>query len=232
MEAGLILVADAGSESAESDGESEGCAPRVPSLEAMCQYTLACNYENGIMASHKHDDVSARMLYAAAARSGHPLAQYKLGMFYKSGRGKLERSVRHAARWLGRSAAQGCVEAQMELGWEVHKPRAPDVGTAWASQIVAASRKDAEALKWLRVSAELGHVQAMYTLGLWYAQGRAVKQNFREATKWFHMARDRSRARELQLEQKGSGKEHQHASSSSAHLPPPHLEHKTAMPAR
>ena len=45
-----------------------------------------------------------------------------------------------------------------------------------------------EAVKWYRLAAEQGHVDAQYNLGWMYDKGRGVTQDYKEAMKWFRLA--------------------------------------------
>jgi hypothetical protein len=46
----------------------------------------------------------------------------------------------------------------------------------------------AEAIKWYRLAADQGEVQAQYNLGVMYAQGRGVQKNYTLAHMWFNLA--------------------------------------------
>jgi TPR repeat protein len=52
-------------------------------------------------------------------------------------------------------------------------------------------RQDGEAAKWLGKAAEQGEPQAQFGLGVMYANGRGVPQDYAQAVKWFHAAVDR-----------------------------------------
>lgn len=57
----------------------------------------------------------ARQWFERAARSGHPVAQYNIGMFHKQGIAGRQ-NARQARLWFERSAAQGYAPAQNSLG--------------------------------------------------------------------------------------------------------------------
>jgi TPR repeat protein len=46
----------------------------------------------------------------------------------------------------------------------------------------------ADAQKWLRAAADKGHARAQDRVGALYAQGKGVKQDYKEAQRWFQMA--------------------------------------------
>lgn len=50
--------------------------------------------------------------------------------------------------------------------------------------------RDAEALKWLRLSAGQGNARAQARLGLVYFTGRLMPQDFAEAARWYRRAAD------------------------------------------
>lgn len=58
---------------------------------------------------------SAGRYYFAAAQQNHPEAQYRLALLYESGKGVIKSNVKHY-KWLFRSAYNGFVQAQRELG--------------------------------------------------------------------------------------------------------------------
>jgi len=70
-------------------------------------------------------------------------------------------------------------------------------GNARAQQMVGnmylhgagVARNDADAAKWIRLSADQGNAVAMKALGRLYVQGRGMEQDLREATVWFRRAK-------------------------------------------
>lgn len=99
------------------------------------------------------------------AEAGVASAQYALARFYA------DSDPQTARIWLRRAAEQGYGPAQHELG-----------------EAELAAHNDAEALRWLRAAAEQGYGPAQVTLGLLYASGRAVAQDFAEAFAWLSLA--------------------------------------------
>lgn len=47
----------------------------------------------------------------------------------------------------------------------------------------------------LKEVADNGNIEAMFLLGVCYAEGRKLEQNYREAAKWFHAASKKGHAR-------------------------------------
>jgi len=46
----------------------------------------------------------------------------------------------------------------------------------------------AEAVRWLKLAAEQGHVMAQRDMGYTYARGEGVTEDLEEATKWYKLA--------------------------------------------
>lgn len=51
-----------------------------------------------------------------------------------------------------------------------------------------------EAVKWVRRSAEKGHVRAAYNLGMMYDKGDGVPQDLKEAARWYRKAAEKGHA--------------------------------------
>ncbi len=49
-------------------------------------------------------------------------------------------------------------------------------------------------MKWYRMAAEQGFTEAQNNLGIAYANGQGVPQDYAEATKWFRMAAEQGLA--------------------------------------
>ncbi|MEE9221948.1 MAG: tetratricopeptide repeat protein, partial [Nitrosomonadaceae bacterium] len=45
-----------------------------------------------------------------------------------------------------------------------------------------------EALKWCRLAAKQGNVNAQSNLGLMYGQGKGITQDYQQAVKWYRLA--------------------------------------------
>lgn len=56
------------------------------------------------------------------------------------------------------------------------------------------ARDDKEAVRWFRLAADQGNVDAQRHLGVMYSDGRGVPQDDKEAVKWFRLAADQGNA--------------------------------------
>jgi len=116
-------------------------------------------------------------VFALAAGTGDPDAQFMLGLMYSSGRGVLQ-DASEAARWYRRSAEQGNVDAQLSLG------RIYDGG-------VGVPKNHFEAVRWYRLAAEQGNGDAQWRLGAAYQFGTGVPRNLSEAFRWTAIAAEK-----------------------------------------
>ncbi|MBC8286952.1 MAG: sel1 repeat family protein [Nitrospinae bacterium] len=104
------------------------------------------------------------------AEKGIAEAQYTLGVMYANGQG-VSQNHKEAAKWYGLAAAQGY--------------------TAKTNIYNLAKKNVPQALKVLMGDAEKGIVDAQYTLGMMYANGQGVPQDYKEAVKWYKLAANR-----------------------------------------
>ena len=137
-----------------------------------------------------------------AAEAGHTDAQLNLGLKYANGRG-VPQDDAEAVKWF-RLAAENDGNAHFNLRW------------MYANGRGVVPPEDAEAMKWTPRAAESGHLALMYNsavedldgegnlqnnrgtnvltvfgasyLGLNYATGNGVPQDYAEALKWFRLA--------------------------------------------
>ena len=79
----------------------------------MAQYTLGLMYDKGY--GVEIDFVQARKWYQKAAKQGHAVAQYKLGLIYYMGYGGVSEDSNKARKWLQEAAKQGFDLAQHML---------------------------------------------------------------------------------------------------------------------
>lgn len=116
-----------------------------------------------------HDNNELKALEERAA-AGDANAQCGLGKQYEFALGVPE-DKQQAALWLQKSAEQGDVAAQVELG------------------VVFDKMQDyAQALVWYRKAAEQGNARAEYNLGLAYQNGEAVPKDVEQAIAWYRKA--------------------------------------------
>lgn len=111
---------------------------------------------------------------SAAAESGVPSAQHRLGWIYYFGYGVAE-SHAEAVRWWNQAAKQGYADAQYNLGMMFY------IGHGVEQSYV-------EATRWLKLASEQGNSNAQATLGSMYYDGRGVAKNYAEALKWNRLA--------------------------------------------
>ena len=148
--------------------------------------------------------VEARTWLESAARRGHAGAQYLLGIAYASGAGT-DRDDWQALKWLIKAAEQGNPKAGPALArmlekssasmirhcWrELAKAGSPEAQWAFArhSQLQERAELDSaannDAAQWLERAASQGHAQAQYELGVMYADGSGVPQDFVRAREY------------------------------------------------
>ncbi|HEY1806365.1 MAG TPA: tetratricopeptide repeat protein [Terracidiphilus sp.] len=106
------------------------------------------------------------------AAAGDASAECGLGRQYEFALG-VPQDNQQAVLWLQKSAEQGDLDAQTELG------------------VVFSKMQDyAQALVWYRKAAEQGHPRAEYNLGLAYQNGEAVPKDMEQSIAWYHKAAD------------------------------------------
>jgi len=108
------------------------------------------------------------------AEDGNVIAQNRLGLFYKVGRG-VPQNYGQAKRWFEEAAKQGHGPAQINLGLLYIQEDAP-------------TRSPQMALFWFSRAAEQGAVPAFAKLGQMYQEAQGVPEDFVQAYMWFHLA--------------------------------------------
>lgn len=147
----------------------------------------------------------------AAAQSGDAAAAFLVAGRYAEGHGT-EVNLDAAVKWLGYAVQRGSAPAALRLG-ALYESAGKDMGEArrfytWAAEqgnvramhalAMLLSEGNlpgldgqpdwAGALKWFRASADLGHRDSQYNLGVIYARGLGVKADAAEALKWLNLA--------------------------------------------
>ncbi len=107
-----------------------------------------------------------------AARAGEPWAEYMLGVSYDYGDDVPKDRVR-AAYWYAWAAAQNYDSAQLNLGIILAHKRKPQIK---------------EAIRLYKLAAAQGNRNAKYNLGMYYAEGRGIRRNLRQAFGWYFRA--------------------------------------------
>ncbi len=113
------------------------------------------------------------------AKKGDAEAQFYLGQAYtgKSWTGiGVAKDFKLALYWTRKSAEQGCVMAQTELGF-------------WYSGITVIVKEDLNQSKyWFQKAAEQGDAMAQYRLGKCYYHGDGVAKDLKQAVYWYRKA--------------------------------------------
>lgn len=129
-------------------------------------------------AIHRKDWPTAVRLLEPMARSGHAVAQWRLGLLYYHGHGVRESDA--AARdWFEKAARQGLADAQFELANMVIYGLADAPAGDDPARVAA---------QWYFEAAMQGHAQAQYSLGILFLTGSGVQVSADEATKWIGRA--------------------------------------------
>lgn len=140
-----------------------------PSLQNM----IGLIYADKLKPSDDHA-VEAIKWYRRAADQGFALAQYKLGVSYRHGRG-VPVDINEATKWYRRLGEQGLIFSQDAL-CKMY---------AYGSGV----RQDySEAVMWCHKAAEQGSASAQFELGLRYAYGEGIPQDYVKAVKWYKMS--------------------------------------------
>jgi TPR repeat protein len=183
----------------------------------------AGSLEDAEEAVRKGDYATAIPIYRSLAEKGDVSAQMRLGFFYESGVG-LKRDWVESAKWFSKAAEAGDESAVSVLSflgryWRHREgasappiineliEKAANSGFAVAQfslgmmnypigdpSFDAAKGNPAQALVWYRRAAEQGDIGAQVALGLAYAQGIGVAQDYVEADKWFNIAASRAKS--------------------------------------
>jgi TPR repeat protein len=167
--------------------------------DAEGQCRLAFIYKSGLQ-----DFEKAAFWYRKAAEQGHAEAQCKLGFLYRSGRGVARNDAEGARwyeraaalKWLSRAAEGGEEGAQYELGCLLVEgtlvPQDIPLGLRWLER--AGSRAAAQAVTigdFVAPSADRNRnagVNALFTLGQIYRQGKGVSADVRKAFAFYLQA--------------------------------------------
>lgn len=120
----------------------------------------AADFDTGWAAFQQGMFAAAIAEWTPLAESGHPLAQYNLGVIYDSGLG-VGRDLPAALRWWTAVAEAGLAEAQHNLALLYLE--------LWEDGLVADG--DVVARHWLQQAADGGFVRSQYMLGKMYADG-------------------------------------------------------------
>jgi len=176
--------------------------------------------EDANTAERRDDYATAISIYRILANQGNAVAEQRLGYFYELGLG-VKKDQLEAARWYSKAVEAGDERAAVFLSgigrhWRlmnqnqmspiiyefVEKAAKKGIPVAQFSRgvmnypigdpIFDVSKGDlGEALIWYRRAADQGDVDSQVTLGMAYADGIGVPQDFAEAHKWYNLAASR-----------------------------------------
>lgn len=130
--------------------------------------------------------ISAPPVIAAAQAEGW----FQTGEKYYYGRG-VPQDYAEAVKWYRKAAEQGHAEAQNSLGdcYACGDPQDQDIiMDVDEVDVDQAKARFGRAVAWYRRAAESGHAAAQNSLGLGYAQGWGVPQDFTQAVAWYRKA--------------------------------------------
>lgn len=136
----------------------------------------------------------AMKCYTTAAEKGLVAAQMKLGDCYLIGTCGAQKNTTDAAKWYQMAANQGDGEATEILQLLSNKPTSRDIhrwyhtGCNYYHGNNGVKIDYAEAIKWHRKAALMGHADAQNYLGVCYDNGRGLNEDDVEAVKWYRKA--------------------------------------------
>lgn len=155
------------------------------------------------------DPVMGARHYRRAAELGNGSAQFALGKIYLE-TAELEGDREQARQWLTLAAEQGDSEARRLLGeldtLDRRRAAIPDEASARMASAGAqdpaaqfllgqrlatgdgVARNDTEAVRWLALAADRGHVPAQHALGRMIDAGRGVQRNLDEVVRLYRVA--------------------------------------------
>ena len=160
---------------------------------------VRADFDDGKVAYELSNFESALGEFRLAAKHGEPRAQYMLGVMYEHGRG-VGKGNDAAMKWYRMAAEQGHAKSQYRLGLMHEKGmgrpvvgRSGDSGGGGLGVIAAPTHQRlglsyAEAVKWYSMAANQGFVDAQYNLGLMYASGGGIPENYMVAYVWWTVA--------------------------------------------
>ena len=146
-------------------------------------------------------------LLRVAAEKGHIMAQLALGIMYYDGKG-VPQDLAESVKWYRMAAEKGVVQAQFQLAnlYSMQAQLSQLDSSAFSLALTKVDPSQAqlmrniryqlgstvngysEAVKFYRMAAETGNVDAQYALGNIYFQGAGVAKDYSEAMKWYQMA--------------------------------------------
>jgi TPR repeat protein len=126
------------------------------------------------MASYRqqrYDDVLHCFQHGIQLNPNHPLLLHNLGSLYYEDHCGMKDNV-EAAKWFRKSAEQGCIDCQAQLG-------------LCYSYGIGVLEDHVEAAVWWKKAAEQGHRGAQSVLGSFYDKGKGAPQDYWQAVFWY-----------------------------------------------
>ena len=147
------------------------------------QNNLGIMYKNGKGVVQNY--IKAHMYYNLAASQGNKSAQKNRDIVEKKmTAGQIKKARKMAEKWRKKSLRG---EAAYDKGFAAYKDK--DYKTALKEFMISAKEGHyKEAVKWVRKPAEQGDSDAQYTLGVMYANGQGVVQNYIKAHMYWNLA--------------------------------------------
>jgi uncharacterized protein len=138
------------------------------------------------------DLMQAVAFYRLAAERGSADGMFNLYRAYVTGKGVPRADGPIARSWLDQAAAAGSLDARKELARLARGAYDQRGGDVAEKAFAAFQRKDyATSAGLYRQAAEMGHTNAMVSLGTQYRQGLGVPKDFKESARWFRQAAER-----------------------------------------
>ncbi|MDR0385976.1 MAG: hypothetical protein LBH60_07855 [Prevotellaceae bacterium] len=176
-------------------------AVELNNLEAHIEVGML--YEQGY-GSLEADSAKAMSYMSIAANLGHPLAEYKMGIYYFCG--LVEKNIEKALEYLYKSYNKGYVQAAVDLGNYFMYNEDKNIDSAEAFQYykfavdknyitegiglcylygVGVERNEKEAFKYFLIASDNGIAAARYHLGRCYRDEKGTSRNSKKAFKLF-----------------------------------------------
>lgn len=173
------------------------------------QFVISERYHNGT-GTYKQDDYEAIKWCRKSAIQGHNEAQYRLGFYYRMGRG-VKKDLVKAIEWFEKSAAQYNRYAMSELGrlYSDGKSIEPIYERAiyWLEKYLEILPGEVFALRRLGDSykglgdyekhfeyylkaAEAGDKKAQFKVGMYYRKGEYVEKDLKKSFEWLQRGSD------------------------------------------
>jgi len=183
--------------------------------DAHAQMSLGGMYAEG--QGVQQDYKQAVKWWIKVAEQGYARAKFNMGVMYYEGRG-VEQDYDEAFKWWRNAAAQGDVRALFLLGAMLFDGHAVERDYKQAFKRYTDALPSLEEMaemgknpsrlptleemraqgdagyRWFAEAANQGYASAQFRLGLMYAEGQGVQQDYKQAVKWFTKAAEQGQA--------------------------------------